>query len=466
MAEKPPLRTQNMKKIQYTAAFAAAFSFLLAMTGCDPDNNPNDPNGGSQTESFPKMILLEQFTSESCVNCPSGVMQIDAYLAKHPQTIWLGHHAGYGNDQWTISASTALANYLGVQGAPTVSLDRADYSVYGSQIVYHPYYLAGAKNLPTTTYASVNIRTTCSDHHATIHVEGSVAKGHSEQLLLSVVIKENGLHGKQMDPNNTLAGSWEDYIHSNTIRAYVSKTLGDSISVTKGKYAADYTVDLDAAWVPDNCMIVAFLSDTKGLNIVQAAETPVVPGSKGGTDIQHGGVTPKAVPEGYPEGKYSLADFLKVDTVKMEVAQATYTELGNNLREWHINAWTTSQTYGTGPNKYIPLSDIIFFTDASVSDVPQTGDMTFKVAKSVDQIVAGTAWAGICDVEAQKIFGSEIDIVNYESFLVGSIIPGTNGRWLIAENSVLHFTATGFSLDGASASGKPIHIVFNGTYSK
>lgn len=443
-----------MKKLQYIAALFAA---VLMLPACGPDPLP---------ESFAKTILLEQFTSESCVNCPNGVWQIDQYLETHPQVIWLAHHAGYGNDQWTIKASTSLANYLGVTGAPTVSLDRADYGAYKPNVVYHPYYLTEASNLPATTFASVNLKTTCENHHATIHVEGTVLNGHSEQLRLSVVIKENGLHGKQLDPQNTLAGSWEDYVHSNTIRAYVSNVLGDSIEVAGNNYSADYSFDLEADWVPENCMVVAFLTDDKGLNIVQAAETPIVPGTTGGKEIKHGGITPKAVPEGYPEGKSSLVDFLKADTVVMETARVFCNPLDNGLREWHINAWTESQSYGNGNLKVIPLCDIIFFTDGTVNDVPTQGEMTFKVAKTMEQIAAGTAWAGYCDIEAQRIYGSEIDMVDYSAFLQGNIIPNDKGRWLIAENNVLHFASTGFYIDGLSATGKPIRIVFRGTYSK
>lgn len=449
--------------------YAALLAALLMLPACGPDD-PNDPNNpgtpDKEQSEYPKTLLLEQFTSESCVNCPTGVMQIDEYLAGHPQTIWLAHHAGYGQDQWTISASTALANYLGINGAPTVSLDRANYGVQGSSIAYHPYYLAGAAGLPTTTYASINISSACEGQQATIHVNGNIAKGHNEQLRLTVAIKENGLHGKQMDPLYTLAGQWEDYVHSSTIRAFVSSTLGDSITPSKGQYSADYTFTLDEGWTAENCMVVAFLADANGLNIVQAAEVPVVAGTNGGADIQHGGITPKAVPDDYPEGRYSLTDFIQADTLVLEEARAFCNPLDGGLLEWHINAWSNTQSYGTGSKKFIPLCDIIFFTDGTVNEIPHSGEMTFRVARTVEQITAGNAWAGYCDIEAQRIYGSEIDMVNYEAFQMGEINIGANGRWLIAENNVIRFTETGFTLDGSSASGKPIHLVFNGDYER
>lgn len=443
--------------------YAALLAALLMLPACGPDE-PTPPE--NEPKEFPKTILLEQFTSESCVNCPTGVMQIDEYLSNHPQTIWLAHHAGFGQDQWTIAASNRLANYLGVTGAPTVSLDRANYGVMGTSITYHPYYLAGAQGLPATTFASIDITSACEGRIDTIRVSGRIAKDHKEPLCLSVAIKENGLHGKQLDPLYTLAGQWEDYVHSSTIRAFVSNTLGDKITPSDGKYSVEYTFELQEDWIPENCMVVAFLTDENGLDIVQAAEIPVVPGTNGGADIKHGGVTPKAVPEGYPEGRYTPADFIQADTVVFEEARASYSPLDGGLREWHINAWSYSQSYGAGNKKAIPFCDIIFFTDGTVNEVPAQGEMTFRVAKTISQIAAGNAWAGICDTDAQRIYGSEIDMVNYDSFQAGEINRANNGRWLIAEGNVIRFTATGFTLDGVSATGKPLHLVFNGTYSK
>lgn len=435
---------------------------LLTIASCTPDQ-PKDPNTPTPDQNeFPKTVLLEQFTSESCLNCPDGDVQVDEYIGQHPQTVLLAHHAGYKQDPLTIKTSSSLAQYLGISGTPTVTVDRADYGFFGQNVTFHPYYLAQGGSVPATTYASIELTSTCEGGHATIHAEGQVAKGHKEQLRLSVVIKENGIHGTQLDPAHTLAGSWADYVHAAAIRTFVSNPLGDSIEVSEGRYSADYTVELEGGWVAENCMVVAFLSDANGLNIVQAAETPAVAGTTGGKDIAHGGVTPKPVPDGYPEGKYSLADFVGSETVTLETARVMCSALDNGLKEWHINGWTTSQSYGTGNNKFIPLCDIIFFTEGGATAVPTSGEMIFKVAKTVDQITAGTGWAGVCDIEGQRIFGSEVDMVNYDAFLVGDISIGSNGRWLIGENSVIRFTETGFSLEGTSATGKTIKLVYNG----
>ena len=61
--------------------------------------------------------------------------------------------------------------------------------------------------------------------------------------------------------------------------------------MTNQRYSENYVIDLKDAWVPENCMVVAFLSE-EFQPVVQAAQKPVVDGTKGGADILHGGITP------------------------------------------------------------------------------------------------------------------------------------------------------------------------------
>lgn len=475
----------TFKSMNTSKFFSVLFSTLMlaGFVACDknPADKPGDKPGEQPTEQpgnneeivdeFSRMMLLEQFTSERCVNCPGGVIQIDEYLRSHKNIIWLSHHAGYGDDQWTISGSKAIANLLNVSGAPSIALDRTlltakENKDERSGYNLHPYYLEYLTNsFTTTTTASVRISNTIDGDSLHISVAGSLKKDAPKNMRLTVAIKENGLHGKQQDPYGTLAGIWDDYVHSNVIRTFVSEVGGDAVTPSDNAYELNYSIAIDPAWEAKNCLVVAFLTDENSLNIVQAAEKPVVAGTNGGSDLPHGGVTPKPVPDGYPEGKYAISDMIKSDTVTFQHAQTTFNKLPNGLREWHILAWTTAQSYGSGQNLHIPFADIVFFTEGTVNAVPQSGDWDFVVARSVDEIRVSTAWAGYCDIEAQQITGSELQLVNKAYFEAGQIIPGSNGRWLIA-NGQIHFSSNGFSVTATSASGKAINLRFSGTYNR
>ena len=93
--------------------------------------------------SFPRKFLLEQFTAQSCGNCPYGMLCIAEAMAQDSgQYIWVAHHYGFASDEYTISESRNISNLLGIQGAPIVSLNRTKQKIgQASQLSFHPAYL-------------------------------------------------------------------------------------------------------------------------------------------------------------------------------------------------------------------------------------------------------------------------------------------------------------------------------------
>lgn len=460
--------------------FLPALLTVLSLISCRPDlNDPTHDKPGTdslpqqepQVTAFPRMHLLEDFTSESCVNCAMGAEFIRNYADRRTDIIRVTHHAGYRDDAWTIAPSRTIVNLLEVsgKGTPCVSIDRTittftdpQTSVAMQDISFHPYYLEYTRLSEDSTFASVVINNSLQGEQLHVHVSGRVLDNPYQQLQLSVFILENGLHGKQMDPDRTLAGIWDDYTHCHVIRTCLSDILGDNITVADQHYQVDYQAQLPDTWVPDNCCVIAFLTCNNGREVVQAARQPLIDGTDGGLHIEEGGVTPRPVPEGYPEGAYSVSQFIRADTVYFDHAIAYAQALNNNMREWHIVASATQQSYGSGVNKYIPMADIVFFTDESVSTMPTQGEYTFTIARTPDQIRPATAWAGVCDLQAQRIYGSELFMTNYEAYLSNRIEPGSNGRWLISEGSTITFHEDGFSIIGTSLKGYPILLTYHG----
>ena len=67
-----------------------------------------------------------------------NIMDYMANLTNTP-CIWVSHHAGYNQDEYTIPESTVLLNKLGVQGAPNVVMNRT--KIMGMTKGFHPDYL-------------------------------------------------------------------------------------------------------------------------------------------------------------------------------------------------------------------------------------------------------------------------------------------------------------------------------------
>ena len=78
---------------------------------------------------FVHRALLEEFTTEVCVNCPSGSQRIEAALdyGYHDRVIMATHHAGYHTDWLTLPSDVDYCwfyNEGGSTSAPATMLDR------------------------------------------------------------------------------------------------------------------------------------------------------------------------------------------------------------------------------------------------------------------------------------------------------------------------------------------------------
>ena len=243
---------------------------------------------------FPRKFLLEHFTSANCNQCPMGMKYIVEYLDKQTNPyIWVSHHAVYGTDEYTIPESNTIAmNYLGMNSVPSVVFNRSKQN--GLLVI-------GAWNIEnleveddTIAEASVVI-----DHcyNATtrkldITVSGQVANKDRQKYLLSILIKENGLVGKQEDAYCSWKGAeWKEYMHPRVVRDLVTATFGDTVKVENQEYSYSTSYILDEEWVPENCCIVAYLTPLEKSPIINAEQAPVVVGTEGGEQYGPYGIT-------------------------------------------------------------------------------------------------------------------------------------------------------------------------------
>ena len=243
---------------------------------------------------FPRKFLLEHFTSANCNQCPMGMKYIVEYLDKQTNPyIWVSHHAVYGTDEYTIPESNTIAmNYLGMNSVPSVVFNRSKQN--GLLVI-------GAWNIEnlevedeTIAEASVVI-----DHcyNATtrkldITVSGQVANKDRQKYLLSILIKENGLVGKQEDAYCSWKGAeWKEYMHPRVVRDLVTATFGDTVKVENQEYSYSTSYILDEEWVPENCCIVAYLTPLGKSPIINAEQAPVVVGTEGGEQYGPYGIT-------------------------------------------------------------------------------------------------------------------------------------------------------------------------------
>ena len=319
---------------------------------------------------FPRKFLLEHFTSANCNQCPMGMKYIADYLDQQTTPyIWLSHHAVYGTDEYTIPESNAIAmNYLGMNSVPSVVFNRTK---QGGLLVL------GAWNIEnlvvqddTVAEASVVIDHTydAATRRLDITVSGQVANPDRDAYLLSILIKENRLVGEQEDAYCSWKGAkWQEYMHPRVVRDLVSSTFGDTVKVANQSYQYTTSYQLDQAWVPENCCIVAYLTPLEKSPIINAEQTPVVAGTDGGE--QYG-------PYGITEGKGPNTS-ISFDSVRV-------TRLGNGQLEMTLLSSKTIKT-----NYFGICKQVGYLYVNSTDEVLQPGTYPIQEGRTLGSITAG-----------------------------------------------------------------------------
>lgn len=319
---------------------------------------------------FPRKFLLEHFTSANCNQCPMGMKYIADYLDQQTTPyIWLSHHAVYGTDEYTIPESNAIAmNYLGMNSVPSVVFNRTK---QGGLLVL------GAWNIEnlvvqddTMAEASVVIDHTydAATRRLDITVSGQVANPDRDAYLLSILIKENRLVGEQEDAYcSWKSAKWQEYMHPRVVRDLVSSTFGDTVKVANQSYQYTTSYQLDQAWVPENCCIVAYLTPLEKSPIINAEQTPVVAGTDGGE--QYG-------PYGITEGKGPNTS-ISFDSVRV-------TRLGNGQLEMTLLSSKTIKT-----NYFGICKQVGYLYVNSTDEVLQPGTYPIQEGRTLGSITAG-----------------------------------------------------------------------------
>lgn len=281
------MKSSTIYNLQFTII---AVLTAICFTACQQPNEPERPI----LDSYPKKHLIEEFTGQGCGYCPYGMDCIHDFMGNDSNFVLILHHYGYQKDHFSVTGSLTITNALKVDGAPSVSIDRTKTNYgEGKGVVFHPGYLGSTKKsqFDTTTYASIFIKTDYQpgSRNLTIDVSGEISEPWAEDLHLTVLIKESGMIDYQADYYNTQNG-WKEFRHTNAVRAFLTAAKGDALNVHERRYKEKYTIELNEKWIPENCMVVAFI--TEGFQpVVQAEQCPVIAGTTGGADIQHGGIT-------------------------------------------------------------------------------------------------------------------------------------------------------------------------------
>ena len=227
---------------------------------------------------YPKNILIEEFTTEKCPNCPrvAGYLTTALKTADASRVYAVCHHTGYYTDwltgKWDTDLESLVFGGTGQTYAPAVTYNR-DYS-----IAKMGYDQMGVMSMPlsaaeitayingvtSTDNANVKLTMTASklwdDSQALITVEGECNEAVDKNTAkLTLYVTEDEVKARSQ------SGASGTFYHEHVIR-YNNSSWGEAITWNDNKFVKTFTVPVNSSWVKNNLKFVALVNNYDAKN--------------------------------------------------------------------------------------------------------------------------------------------------------------------------------------------------------
>ena len=418
-----------------TGVAAGNAVITASVSGCKPVECSIKVNDVPLT--YNRKHLIEHFTGDQCGYCPYGMYSIVDYLetATTP-TIWVSHHAGFNEDEYTIAESWELVSALGVSGAPAMAMNRSNQE---PGLIFHPGYLPEI-TIKDKNKAAVSVEIKHSYDAASrkmnVTVSGESSFTTDAKFLLSVLVKENRLVGKQADYYYAWGDyMWKEFMHARVIRGMLTAALGDTIVMENKTYSKTYSYTIPAGWVPENCCVVAYVTPVSNQPVINAEQVVLVEGTTGGEEYNPYGITES-------KGPSKNITFHAVEVSRIE---------DENLLEVILVSNTKVSTFLYGNAQ--PVATIYVHTDATTLSA---GTYPVKEDGSKGSIQAGYR------IDEKTSFGGSLLVYAVSDYLaMGQIAPAhiwrmQGGEMVVDEQGNINLnikTCSGTTVTGTYTAG-------------
>ena len=222
-----------------------------------------------------RAILIEDFTGQRCINCPTGTEIINGIVDTYGEdnVIAVGIHSGplgFAGNSKTVGLMTDTGNEYYTRwdkenkmGQPWVIFNRktSPDSHYNNWAAMVGTIISEKANLSVKIANAYDAAT----RTLTTTVEADGVNG-TVNGKLQVWIVEDGVKALQMMPDGK---SNKEYIHNHVFRAAVNGTWGEDVTVKEGETTTkQYQYVLPEAWNADNIAVVAFVYNDGGVENV------------------------------------------------------------------------------------------------------------------------------------------------------------------------------------------------------
>lgn len=267
----------NIIKYIYGLTFAAV---ALQFTACS-NIHENDRIRYVEPSEVKKHVLVEDFTGQSCVNCPRAAQEIAKLQEQYGEenVIAVGIYGGdygyspvsQGHKPWSLTTETGNSYYTtwGVRAQPACMVDRAGGAPFYNTAYLAAYVGALIQNEPPVMITN-KVSYDAAKKTADISVTVSAIQDYNGKLQIWLV--EDNIVDMQYMPDGSINN---EYVHNHVFRASVNDKDGDIVIINKeGVTTKSLTYKIDDAWKPENLSIVTFVFNSDGVQ--QVEKTPLI----------------------------------------------------------------------------------------------------------------------------------------------------------------------------------------------
>ena len=242
------------------------FSFSVALLSCDHIAEGDELIRVKQ-EPAQRVVLLEDFTGQRCVNCPLGsevIEQLQEAYGDHVVAVGIhGGPLGFKGNAKNVGLATDLGdeyyNHWNLEYQPVGLVDR-----HGA-VNYSDWAKAVKEELAKTSAIDLKLDAVLKDGTINIAVEATGKEG-TVSGKLQVWVLEDGITAMQMMPDGSTN---REYVHNHVFRTAVNGSWGETFTINEAEMVKQtYTQAVDASWNTANLSVVAFVYNGDGVEQV------------------------------------------------------------------------------------------------------------------------------------------------------------------------------------------------------
>ena len=242
----------------------------------------------SPVETYTKKVLLEDYTGQTCGNCPRAAEKAHELQGLFgEQLVVIAIHAGwfantsddYPND-FTTETGDAWDGHFGnsALGNPNGMVDRIDFINNSHVFQYSQWEEKITNQLQNTPSIGLQIAANYNEHAGLICVDTQteVLTDLNNKLHLTVVLLESGIISKQTDYSVLPEQYVNDYEQNHVLRKGLTTPWGEDLG--EDTYTEDtlftnrYSIEKNSEWNIENMSVVAFVSNPDTYEVLQVEE--------------------------------------------------------------------------------------------------------------------------------------------------------------------------------------------------